>query len=116
MEMTSEQINGATVLQLAGRFDAYAAPGIENFFQKMNTDPMPRVVVNLTNVNFIDSTGLAALVIGMKRCRQRQGALVLCGVQKAVRVIFELTNLDKILTMTSTQAEAVAKVQMQQKG
>lgn len=116
MEITSAQINGTTILQLHGRFDAYAAPTVENFFQKINSDPLPRVVVNLSQVNFIDSTGLATLVIGMKRCRQRQGDLVLCGIQQAIRVIFELTRLDKILTMTATQEEALAKVQVQQKG
>jgi anti-sigma B factor antagonist len=116
MDITNKQINGATVLQLAGRFDAYAAPDVEIFFQKINTDPMPHVIVNLSQVNFIDSTGLATLVIGMKRCRRRQGDLVLCGVQQAVRVIFELTSLNKILTMTGTQEEAIATVHMQQKG
>src|SRR5690242_18884447 len=116
MEMTNEQINGATVLQLAGRFDAYAAPDVELFFQQMDTASAPSVDVYLTNVNFIDSTGLAALVIGMKRCHQRQGALVLCGVQQTVRVIFELTGLGKVFPMARTQAEAIAKRQMRPKG
>ena len=115
MEMTSEKINGSTILQLAGRFDAYAAPDVEIFFLQMDTASVPYVIVNLTNVNFIDSTDLAALVIGMKRCRQRQGALVLCGIQQAVRIIFEITCLDKIFPTTRTQAEAIAKLQMLQK-
>jgi anti-sigma B factor antagonist len=115
MEMTTEQINGATLLKLSGRFDVYAAPVVESLFQTIGSEVSPHIIVNLANVNFIDSTGLATLIIGMKRCRQQQGDLVLCCVQQTVHVIFELTRLDKILTMTATQEEAIEKVQVQQK-
>lgn len=116
MQMTREQINGTTVLQLSGRFDAYAAPPIEEFFQKNNLGPLAHIIVNLSNVNFIDSTGLSTLIIGMKRCRQQQGDLILCGIQQAVRVIFELTRLDTVFTMANTQEDAIASVQIQQRG
>ncbi len=115
MDMTTEQINGATLLKLSGRFDVYAAPAVESLFQNIGTEVSSRIIVNLTNVNFIDSTGLATLIIGMKRCRQHQGDLVLCGVQQTVRVIFELTRLDKILTIVATQEEAIEKARVQQK-
>lgn len=114
--MISEHSEGALVLRLSGRFDAYAAPPIEDFFQKITIDPLSRVVVNLSQVSFIDSTGLATLIIGMKRCRQQQGDLVLCEIQQAVRVIFELTRLDTVFTIADTQEDAIAKVQVQQKG
>jgi anti-sigma B factor antagonist len=116
MEMISEQIDGTTVLQLSGRFEAYAAAPIEEFFQKLNIAPLSRIIVNLSNVSFIDSTGLSTLIIGMKRCRQQQGDLVLCGIQQAVRVIFELTRLDTGFTRADTQEDAITKVQIQQKG
>ncbi len=116
MEMTNEQINGTTILKLSGRFDAYAAPAVETFFRKINTDPLPYIIVNLTNVSFIDSTGLATLVIGMKRCRQQNGELVLCSMSPTIRTIFELTRLDKVFTTSGTQEEAIEKVRNQQKG
>lgn len=116
MEMIREQINGTTVLQLSGRFDAYAASPVEEFFQKNHIGPLAHVIINLSHVNFIDSTGLSTLIIGMKRCRQQQGDLILCGIQQAVRVIFELTRLDTVFTMADTQEDAIASVQMQQGG
>jgi anti-sigma B factor antagonist len=115
MEMISEQINGIVVLQLSGRFEAYTAPPVEEFFQKLSTTPLPWAIVDLSQVNFIDSTGLSTLVIGMKYCQQQQGDLVLCGIQQATRVIFEATRLDTVFTIASTQEEAIAIVQIRQK-
>jgi anti-sigma B factor antagonist len=116
MEMINKQIEGATVLQLTGRFDAYAAPPVEEFFQKLNLDPASRVIINLSQVDFIDSTGLATLIIGMKRCRQQQVELVLCGIQQPVHIIFELTRLETVFTIVNTEEDAIAQMQMQQKG
>ncbi len=110
MELSGEQIDGIMVLHLSGRFDAYEAPVVEQFFQRINTDPLPYLVVDLSRVNFIDSTGLATLTIGMKRCRQQQGDLTLCGMQQPVSVIFRLTRLDTVFTMAATLEEAIEQV------
>lgn len=115
MEMISKYIDGVTVLQLRGSFDTYTAPIVENFFQKIDTDPIPRVIINLTNVNFIDSRGLATLIIALKRCCQQQGDLALCGLRESISTIFELTNLDKVFNIYVTEKEAVTHMQAQQK-
>lgn len=115
MEMISKQISRTNILQLIGRLDAYTAPPVEKFFQKLSIDPLSGVIVDLSQVDFIDSTGLATLVIGMKRCQQQQGELVLCGIQQPVRTIFELTRLNTVFTIVSTQEDAIAQVQTQQK-
>ena len=116
MEMINEHINGVAVLRLSGRLDAYAAPAVKDFFGKINTDPLPYIIINFSNINFIDSTGLATLLIGMKRCRQQNGELVLCGLQSPVRTIFELTRLDKVFSMSGTQEEAIENIHHRQKG
>jgi len=110
MELRNEKIDGIMVLQLSGRFDAYESPAVEQFFQRINTDPLPYVILNLINVNFIDSTGLATLTIGMKRCRQQQGDLILCGMQQPISIIFQLTRLDTVFTLASTLEEAIKTV------
>ncbi len=114
MEMTEEQIGTTIVLKLSGRFDAYVAPTIEKFFQRVSSNSKPHIIINLANVNFVDSTGLATLVIGMKHSRQQKGEMALCCVQQAVRIIFELTRLDKVFTICNTQEEALEKLQQQQ--
>ena len=71
-------------------------------------DEPANLIVNLESVVFIDSTGLATLVHGVKHCRQRGGDLHLCGLQKPVRTIFELTRLDNVFKIFSIEADAIA--------
>lgn len=116
MEITNKHIDGVTVLQLRGSFNAYTAPHVEKFFQRISTNPIPYVIINLTNVNFIDSRGLATLIIGLKRCCQQEGDLALCGLQESVNIIFDLTNLNRVFTISATEEEAITKMQAQRKG
>ena len=95
-----------SVLELSGRFDAHVAPSVKEW---QDSHPSAaNVVVNLSGVNFLDSTALATLVRGMKHCRQRGGDLRLCGVQQPVRIIFELTKLDKAFTIYPNEDAAAS--------
>lgn len=94
MKITSRFVGSATVLDLAGRFDMTSAPSVAQALERASTGTPAQVVLNLAGVPFIDSTALATMVQGLKRCRQRQGDLYLCGVQPQVHMIFELTRLD----------------------
>ncbi|MEZ4681164.1 MAG: STAS domain-containing protein [Caldilineaceae bacterium] len=59
-------------------------------------------------MDFMDSSGLAALVQGMKKCRDRGGDLRLCQLQQPVRMILELTRLDKALDIFPSEGDAIA--------
>ena len=83
------------ILELTGRFDAYTAPPVVNWLHEAADSPSAQVVASLAGVSFMDSTALATLVQGMKRCRQQRGDLRLCCLQEPVSLIFELTRLDK---------------------
>lgn len=95
MHLKTRYSEHATILELAGRFDKYAATPVIHWFDKNIGVESSNIVVNLTEVDFIDSTALAALVQAMKRCAQREGRLALCGLQQPVLMIFELTRLDR---------------------
>jgi anti-sigma B factor antagonist len=53
------------------------------------------IILDLSDVTFVDSSALAVIVRGMKRCRERSGDLILCGLRQPVRIIFELTRMDR---------------------
>ncbi len=95
MNMEVKSLNGVAVLALNGRFDAFETITVTGWFDKNIKDDEAKVIVDLSGVNFLDSAALAALVKGMKRCREHGGDLLLCGLQQPVRIIFELTRLDK---------------------
>lgn len=104
MQMQSHIHNGVATLRLSGRFDAYEAPPVARWLQEA---ALARVVVNLGDVTFIDSTALGTLIKGMKQCRQQGGDLRVCSLQQPVRIIFELTRLDKAFTFFPDETEAI---------
>jgi anti-sigma B factor antagonist len=111
MDLRTETANGVSILTLDGRFDAYEVPRVNEWFEQTTSVNPAKVVVNMTDVKFVDSSALALLVKGMKRCRQQGGDLVLCNLQQPVRIIFELTRLDKAFNITSSQDEALRSFQ-----
>ncbi len=106
MNTTEKQINNVRVLELEGRFDAHTASPVQDWLTDETASP--NAVVNLSGVNFIDSTALAVLVQGMKRCRENGGDLHLSNMQQAARIIFELTRFDKAFEIFEDEAAAVA--------
>lgn len=98
------------VLELNGRFDAHVAPMVAEWFDRNATTPTPHVTVNLAGVQFIDSSALATLIQAMKQYRQQQGDVYLCNLQQTVRIIFELTQLEKVFTIFTSEEEATAAV------
>jgi anti-sigma B factor antagonist len=107
MDLKSRSSGNVTVLELSGRFDAHGAPRVSEWLAKTSATPQPQVVLNLAGVNFVDSTALATMVQGMKHCRQRDGDLHLCCLQQSVRIIFELTRLDKALNIFPDEDDAI---------
>jgi anti-sigma B factor antagonist len=107
MNIKSRFAGDVTVLELNGRFDKNTAPIVRQWLEKASTAAPAYVVVNLMNVNFVDSTALAVLVQGVKRCRQKEGDLFLCSIQQPVYMIFELTRLDRAFNIFPDEHHAV---------
>ena len=96
-----------TVLALSGRFDKNTAPSVLTWLIEATSTPPANLVVNLAEVNFVDSTALATLVQGLKRCQQQKGNLHLCSLQRQVLMIFELTRLDKAFNIFVDENHAI---------
>lgn len=94
------------VLQLKGRFDAHEVEAVRVWLLEQIVLEKTNIIINLAGVNFIDSTALSTLVRGLKECREKKGDLHLCDLQQPVRVIFELTRLDKAFDIFATEDEA----------
>lgn len=107
LELNTRSIGDVRVLRLAGRFDTPNAVPVQDWMDKAAEADPANLVVNLQDVPFVDSTGLATLVAGMKRSREKKGDLRICGLQQPVRMIFELTRLDKAFEIFNSEEEAV---------
>lgn len=98
-----------TVITPSGRFDALEVGNFNQHMEDVRTNS-PRVIVNLADVLFMDSAALACLVQNMKACRKAGGDLRICNLKQPVRVIFELTRLDKAFTLYESVDDAVASL------
>jgi anti-sigma B factor antagonist len=93
LNLKSHASGDVTVLELSGHFDSLSAPPVAQWLERAAATNAPNVVVNLTAVEYIDSTGLATLLTGKQRCKANQGDVRLCHLQDKVREVFEVTRL-----------------------
>ena len=100
--------SGAAVVKLAGRLDLLSAIDARQRLADLVAAGHPRLVVDLAEVEFIDSTGLGSLVSGLKATRMAGGDLRLARPVEQARTILKLTTLDRVLKPYATTEEALA--------
>ena len=83
------------IFSLEGEIDLHVAPEISASLTRMIAEQPVRIVVDLSKVNYIDSSGLAALITAVQNVEMYGGRLMLTGVQESVRAIIESASLDK---------------------
>jgi anti-sigma B factor antagonist len=84
-----------SVLPLEGEIDLNVSPQLASTFNQMIRDKPPRLVVDLSQVTYIDSSGLAVLIGGMQCVEEYGGKFALAGLPEDVRSILEIARLDK---------------------
>ena len=94
------------VIQLEGEVDVYTAPQLKQQMIALLEGGARQVVVDLTQVEYLDSTALGVLIGGLKRLREMDGNLVLVCPIPRIRRVFEITGLDKIFDMCNSVDEA----------
>jgi len=99
LELTLSQRDGETVVSAAGELDVNTAPELREQLARLAADDVRRVVVDLTDVSFVDSTALSVLVSALKRLRQADGDLELASPSPSVRRVFEITGLTRLFTI-----------------
>ena len=84
------------LLSLAGKMNAVTTPALKTKLKALAAKGRTRVVVDMGGVSFIDSSGLAALVSGLKAVRSVGGSLKLAAVNDPPREVFRLTMLERV--------------------
>ena len=102
------QPGGAAVLHLVGRLDLVSATAVKRHLAEAVAAGHRRLVADLAEVPFIDSTGLASLIGGLKAARLAGGDLRIARANDQARVILRLTKLDRVLRPYPTVEEALA--------
>ena len=96
-----------TVIQLTGELDAYTSARFREVMVDAIENGGENLIVSMADVEYIDSSGLGALVGGLRRSSERNGRIVIVCAQRQVRKVFEITGLEKVFPLYSNEDEAV---------
>ena len=96
------------IVYLGGEVDLYTAPELKQELHRLVGEGATRLVIDMSETTFIDSTTLGVLVGGVKRLRTNDGQLSLVCSDRNITKIFEITGLDKVFTIYPTREEAVS--------
>jgi anti-sigma B factor antagonist len=98
---------GITVVAPQGDLDMAAAEQMKRTLTKLLDDGSKKLLIDLAKVGYVDSSGMGALVASLKQARTAGGDLRLCELQDDVRAIFEMTRLNKAVTIHASRTEAL---------
>jgi len=109
MQLTIDaQTDGAAVFRPVGRIDLISSAELKQRFAEAVEQGRPRLIVDLGDVSFIDSSGLGALISGLKAARAAGGYLRIARPNDQARLILELTTLHRVLPPYGSIEEALA--------
>ena len=109
--LTEEDLDGAgAVIRVAGDIHATTAPGFSEQLNDAIARGKTRVVLDLTDVEFIDSTGLSVLLNGLRRVTRRGGRMAIVCTNPTVLRLFEITRLDTTFDIHATRDGALLAV------
>jgi anti-sigma B factor antagonist len=95
------------VVAVTGEIDLFTAPELKAMLSEAVEAGRTRIVVDLTETTFLDSTALGVLIGAVKRLRSRDGVLTIVNTDANIAKTFEITGLDQIFTIRATRDEAI---------
>ena len=107
-ELTQETLEGDRhVIAVRGEIDLFTAPDLKSTLLGAIDAGHIRIVIDLSETSFLDSTALGVLIGAVKRLRARDGVLTIVNTDQNIAKTFEITGLDQIFTIRPTRDEAV---------
>ena len=88
--------NRPNVLPLEGDIDLHVSPAVTESLNAMIKKKPKRIVVDLSRATYIDSAGIAVLILAMQQVEAYGGKFFLAGLQETLRSIFETSRLDRV--------------------
>ncbi len=110
MEFVHESAGGVVVAKLSGRLDSLSAPSAEEQLTHLIGSGTPRLVIDLSLLDYISSAGLRVLLVMARKVQQAHGKLCLFGLAPGVREVFSISGFDTIFTVRDDAAAAMEAV------
>jgi anti-sigma B factor antagonist len=91
------------ILTLEGEIDLHRSPEIKETLRPLIEQKVPRIFIDMSAVNYIDSSGLAIFIEALQRVMSYGGKFGLFGLRESVRSIFEIARLDQVFQISPTK-------------
>jgi anti-sigma B factor antagonist len=109
LQISARHLEKVTIFDISGDIDLATSPQLRKaLLRELRELRIPRVVLNLRAVRYMDSSGVASLVEALKASRDSGSRLILFGLNSAIREVLQLSKLLKIFEITDTEEQAVA--------
>ena len=95
------------MIDISGQLDAFTTADVKAEFKKLTDARHYKLVLNFQKVDYVNSTGIGAIVAVAQQVRRRKGDLRLCGMKEDIRKVFDLVGASKILEIFETEQEAL---------
>lgn len=103
MEFKIEKKDKFTLIQvLVDKLDTHIAPSLKSELVLIAGNGEKNIILNLNNCRYCDSSGLSAILVANRLCKNANGTFVLSGLQTAVERLITISQLDTVLNITTT--------------
>jgi anti-sigma B factor antagonist len=109
VQISARRLDKITIFDISGDIDLSTSPELRKpLLRELRELRTPRVVLNLKAVRYIDSSGVASLVEGLKASRDVGSRFILYGLNTTIREVLQLSKLVKIFEICENEEQAVA--------
>ena len=105
---TTQTNNRAIVKTLVDKLDASNASELKSELLILNKNGVNNIVIDMMATKYCDSSGLSAVLVANRLCKDSSGKFVLCGLNDNVANMIKIAQLDRVFTIVSNQTEALA--------
>jgi len=109
LQILARRIDKTTIFDVTGDIDLSSSPEVRKaLLKELRETRTPRVVMNLSKVRYIDSSGVASLVEGLKASRDVGSRFILFGLSPSAREVLQLSRLLRIFEVYDNEEQALA--------
>lgn len=96
------------------KLDSNISPFLKSEFVVVSSSGEKNIIIDLSDTRYCDSSGLSAILVGNRLCKNANGSFILAGLQNSVKKLISISQLDTILKITPTVNEAIDLLYMEE--
>ncbi len=108
MQIEKEQVGDAYVVTVHGRLDGIYSSAFANQVGELITGTTPKLLIDFSDIDFVTSAGLRALLLLVKKAKASGSVFALCGVNEQVLEVLDISGFTAMFSIHSGRAEGIA--------